>query len=156
MTQRVREVANRTGFSLDPFARVDSLSVGAQQRVEIAKALTRDASLLILDEPSAVLAPSEVDDLLRTLFRIPEIECNCPIWRKFFQHLASVGTHGDLDVEPPCGPEKIADPVRRGRDQQEQAWHHLTAAKTRPRPSSEGSIFGVGTAPRGPSRRRPA
>jgi simple sugar transport system ATP-binding protein len=67
MTARVREIAERTGFALDPFARVDSLPVGAQQRVEIAKALARDASLLILDEPTAVLAPSEVEDLLRWL-----------------------------------------------------------------------------------------
>ncbi|MEO5816611.1 MAG: ATP-binding cassette domain-containing protein [Gemmatimonadaceae bacterium] len=67
MTARVREIAQRTGFALDPFARVDSLPVGAQQRVEIAKAMGRDASLLILDEPTAVLAPAEVEDLLRWL-----------------------------------------------------------------------------------------
>jgi ABC-type uncharacterized transport system ATPase subunit len=67
MAARVHEIAHRTGFALDPAARVDSLPVGAQQRVEIAKALARDASLLILDEPTAVLAPSEVDDLLRWL-----------------------------------------------------------------------------------------
>jgi general nucleoside transport system ATP-binding protein len=67
MTARVHEIARRTGFTLDPAARIDSLPVGAQQRVEIAKALARDASLLILDEPTAVLAPSEVDDLLRWL-----------------------------------------------------------------------------------------
>jgi simple sugar transport system ATP-binding protein len=46
---------------------VDSLAIGAQQRVEIAKALARRASILILDEPTAVLAPTEVDDLLRWL-----------------------------------------------------------------------------------------
>ncbi|MEO8333339.1 MAG: ATP-binding cassette domain-containing protein [bacterium] len=67
MTARVREIAERTGFALDPFARADSLPVGAQQRVEIAKALARHASLLILDEPTAVLAPVEVEDLLRWL-----------------------------------------------------------------------------------------
>lgn len=67
MAARVNEIAERTGFALDPSARVDALPVGAQQRVEIAKALARDASLLILDEPTAVLAPSEVDDLLRWL-----------------------------------------------------------------------------------------
>ena len=67
MTERVHAIAERTGFALDPFARVDSLPVGAQQRVEIAKALARDAALLILDEPTAVLAPPEVDDLLRWL-----------------------------------------------------------------------------------------
>ncbi len=67
MAARVREISERTGFALDPLARVDSLSVGAQQRVEIAKALGRGASLLILDEPTSVLAPSEVDGLLRWL-----------------------------------------------------------------------------------------
>jgi simple sugar transport system ATP-binding protein len=67
MAARVYALVARTGFALDPLARVDSLPVGAQQRVEIAKALARDASLLILDEPTAVLAPSEVDDLLRWL-----------------------------------------------------------------------------------------
>jgi simple sugar transport system ATP-binding protein len=63
----VRNVAALTGFALDPAARVDSLPVGAQQRVEIAKALVRRATILVLDEPTAVLAPVEVDDLLRWL-----------------------------------------------------------------------------------------
>ena len=67
MAARVHEIAARTGFALDPDAHVESLSVGAQQRVEIAKALARDARLLILDEPTGVLAPSEIDDLLRWL-----------------------------------------------------------------------------------------
>jgi general nucleoside transport system ATP-binding protein len=67
MAARVEEIAERTGFQLHPHAHVDSLSVGAQQRVEIAKALVRHATLLILDEPTAVLAPSEIDDLLRWL-----------------------------------------------------------------------------------------
>ena len=67
MAARVHEIAEHTGFALDPTARVESLSVGAQQRVEIAKALVRNARLLILDEPTAVLAPPEIDDLLRWL-----------------------------------------------------------------------------------------
>ena len=67
LTARVREISHQTGFALDPNARVDALPVGAQQRVEIAKALTRNASLLILDEPTAVLAPREIVDLLRWL-----------------------------------------------------------------------------------------
>lgn len=61
---RVREVAARAGLSLDPDARVDTLSIGAQQRCEIVKALARDARLLILDEPTAVLAPEEARELL--------------------------------------------------------------------------------------------
>ena len=65
LAERVREIAARTGFALDPAARVETLPIGAQQRVEIAKALIRDASVLILDEPTAVLAPAETAELLR-------------------------------------------------------------------------------------------
>lgn len=61
---RVREVAARAGLSLDADARVDTLPVGAQQRCEIVKALARDIRLLILDEPTAVLAPDEARELL--------------------------------------------------------------------------------------------
>jgi simple sugar transport system ATP-binding protein len=64
---RVREVAALTGFALDPDARIEQLPIGAQQRVEIAKALVRRATVLVLDEPTAVLAPAEADDLLRWL-----------------------------------------------------------------------------------------
>ena len=67
MARRVEELTARTGFALDPRARIEDLSVGAQQRVEIAKALARNASVLILDEPTAVLAPAETEDLLRWL-----------------------------------------------------------------------------------------
>jgi general nucleoside transport system ATP-binding protein len=65
LAERVREIAERTGFALDPAARVETLPIGAQQRVEIAKALIRDARVLILDEPTAVLAPAETAELLR-------------------------------------------------------------------------------------------
>jgi simple sugar transport system ATP-binding protein len=64
---RVRRSSAETGLALDPDARVDTLPVEAQQRVEIVKALTRDARVLILDEPTAVLAPGPAADLLRWL-----------------------------------------------------------------------------------------
>ena len=55
--ERIRELGRRFGFEIDPDAKVGSLSVGWQQRVEILKALYRDARILVLDEPTAVLTP---------------------------------------------------------------------------------------------------
>ena len=66
---RVREICDLVGFSLDADSRAGDLSVGAQQRLEIVKALAHGARTLILDEPTAVLAPSEADDLLAMLRR---------------------------------------------------------------------------------------
>ncbi|RLP77502.1 ABC transporter ATP-binding protein [Mycetocola tolaasinivorans] len=65
--RRVREISDRFGFDLDPDARVQDLPVGAQQRVEIVKALSRDASVLVFDEPSAVLTPTETDELMQIM-----------------------------------------------------------------------------------------
>jgi ABC-type uncharacterized transport system ATPase subunit len=64
---RIAELARRHGLAVDPQARIDQLSVGQQQRVEILKALYRGAEILILDEPTAVLTPQEVDELLAIL-----------------------------------------------------------------------------------------
>ncbi len=62
--KRVREISDRFGFDIDPDALVEDLPVGAQQRVEIIKALARDAKVLVLDEPTAVLTPQETDELM--------------------------------------------------------------------------------------------
>ncbi len=64
---RLSELADRYGLKVDPRAQVWQLSVGERQRVEILKALYRNVSLLILDEPTAVLTPQEVEDLFRVL-----------------------------------------------------------------------------------------
>ncbi|MCC3272878.1 ABC transporter ATP-binding protein [Arthrobacter zhangbolii] len=61
---RIREISDKYGFDVDPDAVVEDLPVGVQQRVEIIKALIRDAEVLILDEPTAVLTPRETDELL--------------------------------------------------------------------------------------------
>ena len=62
--QHVRAVADRFGFEVDPDAIVGDLPVGVQQRVEIIKALSRDAKVLVFDEPTAVLTPQETDELM--------------------------------------------------------------------------------------------
>jgi simple sugar transport system ATP-binding protein len=61
---RVREISDRFGFNVDPDALVQDIPVGVQQRVEIIKALSRDAKVLVLDEPTAVLTPQETDELM--------------------------------------------------------------------------------------------
>ncbi|OKL53153.1 heme ABC transporter ATP-binding protein [Bowdeniella nasicola] len=69
---KVKELSDRFGFNIDPDAYIENLSVGAQQRVEIIKALSRDAEVLILDEPTAVLAPQETDELLEIMKELKE------------------------------------------------------------------------------------
>ncbi len=67
VSERIVELGDRYGLQIDPTATVWQLSVGQKQRVEIIKALYRNAELLILDEPTAVLTPQEVDQLFVTL-----------------------------------------------------------------------------------------
>lgn len=65
--ERIRAISEQYGLPVDPNALVADLDVGAQQRVEIIKALYRNADILILDEPTAVLTPQEADDLVRVM-----------------------------------------------------------------------------------------
>jgi simple sugar transport system ATP-binding protein len=65
--RQVRELSERYGLQVNPDAKIENLPVGVQQRVEIIKALLRDASVLILDEPTAVLTPGETEDLFRVM-----------------------------------------------------------------------------------------
>jgi len=60
----VKEISDRFGFEIDPDAKIQDLPVGAQQRVEIIKSLARNAKVLVLDEPTAVLTPQETDELM--------------------------------------------------------------------------------------------
>ncbi|MBN2229020.1 MAG: ABC transporter ATP-binding protein [Candidatus Thorarchaeota archaeon] len=65
--ERIKRIAEENGLNVDPYARIQDISVGLQQRVEIIKTLYRDADILILDEPTSVLTPQEVDELFVTL-----------------------------------------------------------------------------------------
>jgi len=64
---QIHELSQKFGLEVDPDAVVENLSVGLQQRVEILKALSHDAELLILDEPTAVLTPQEIDALMEIM-----------------------------------------------------------------------------------------
>ena len=64
---KIREIARQYGLDVDPDALVEDLGVGDRQRVEILKVLYRGARILILDEPTAVLVPQEVDELFGNL-----------------------------------------------------------------------------------------
>src|SRR5512145_1144205 len=68
--RRIIELGKRFGFEIDPDARVDTLPVGWQQRVEILKALYREARILVLDEPTAVLTPQETVEIFAVLRRL--------------------------------------------------------------------------------------
>ena len=65
--QRVEELSKQYGLNIDPYAKIQDISVGMQQRVEILKMLYRNANILIFDEPTAVLTPQEIADLLNIM-----------------------------------------------------------------------------------------
>ena len=65
---KLERLANEYGFALDPYAKIDELSVGERQRVEIVKCLIREPRLFVLDEPTAVLLP---DEIARAARRVP-------------------------------------------------------------------------------------
>jgi len=70
--QEIQELSESYGLQVDPRSIVEDIAVGVQQRVEILKALYRDARILVLDEPTAVLTPQEADDLFRIMHQLTE------------------------------------------------------------------------------------
>lgn len=65
--KRIKELSERYGLNVDPYAKIEDISVGMQQRVEILKMLYRNAEILIFDEPTAVLTPQEIQDLIKIM-----------------------------------------------------------------------------------------
>ncbi len=70
--QKIRDLQDQFGLKVDPTAMIWQLSVGEQQRVEILKTLYRGANILIMDEPTAVLAPQEIEELMNTMRSMTE------------------------------------------------------------------------------------
>lgn len=65
--KKIEELSKRYGLNVDPYAKIEDISVGMQQRVEILKMLYRDAEVLIFDEPTAVLTPNEIKELIKIM-----------------------------------------------------------------------------------------
>src|SRR5699024_9521953 len=70
--KEVKELSDKYGLYVDPDALIRDVSVGMQQRVEILKSLYRGADILILDEPTAVLTPQEIDELMEIMMNLAE------------------------------------------------------------------------------------
>lgn len=69
---KIGELSERYGLNIDPYAKIENVSVGMQQRVEILKMLYRDAEVLIFDEPTAVLTPQEIGELMKIMRSLVE------------------------------------------------------------------------------------
>ena len=142
--ERVRELSERFGLAVRPEARIDSISVGMQQRVEILKALYRGAEILILDEPTAVLTPQEAEELF-AIVRSLQAEGKSIIFisHKLNEVLADRGP----DHDPPlreAGRDRSA-----GRGHQESLARMMVGREVAP-PRGEAA----GAARRGPALRR--
>ncbi|TLG74233.1 ABC transporter ATP-binding protein [Culicoidibacter larvae] len=68
--KKIAEISKQYGLDVDPHAKIEDISVGMQQRVEILKMLYRDADILIFDEPTAVLTPQEIEELINIMKRL--------------------------------------------------------------------------------------
>ena len=70
--KKVAEISKFYGLNVDPYAKIEDISVGMQQRVEILKTLYRGAEILIFDEPTASLTPQEIDELIGIMKKLIE------------------------------------------------------------------------------------
>ena len=89
----VEEISKRYGLAIDPMAKVDDISVGMQQRVEILKALYRGADMLILDEPTAVLTPQEIEDLIKIIRNLTKEGLSVIIITQKLKEIKAIADH---------------------------------------------------------------
>ena len=87
--EKVRQISEQYGLAVDPDAKIEDISVGMQQRVEILKTLYRGADILIFDEPSAVLTPQEIKELIQIMNRL---DCGREI--DYLDYPQTEGNHG--------------------------------------------------------------
>ena len=133
---RVRTIAARFGFEVDPDAVVEDLPVGVQQRVELIKALSRDAKILVFDEPTAVLTPQETDELMQIMRQLRDDGCAIAFITHKLREVRAVADrisiirHGKIvgEVEPTAGNAEMAS-LMVGRAVQ------LTVEKQKARPA---------------------
>ncbi len=112
--RRVEEISARFGFDVDPDATVEELPVGVQQRVEIIKALARDAKVLILDEPTAVLTPQETDELISIMRQLKEAKHLHPLHHAQAARGEGSGGHHHRHPQGRSGRLRAAQRVRDG------------------------------------------
>ncbi|HEX4365519.1 MAG TPA: ATP-binding cassette domain-containing protein, partial [Rhodopila sp.] len=93
---RVTRLSEEYGLAVAPFARIDALSVGERQRVEIIKCLMRDPRLLVLDEPTAVLLPAEIESLIGVCRRVAARGCGVMLVTHKLAEIKSVATRATV------------------------------------------------------------
>ena len=158
--EEIAQVARRAGLALDVDAPVETLGVGAQQRVEIVKQLWRGAKVLILDEPTAVLGPSEADQLVGTVRRLAgEGRSIVFISHKLREVLRvadriAVLRRGRLVLERPAAGAQLGlltEAIMGGTDEGAAAAARALLGVAVP----DGQLGGRGSAPEGPRAPRP-
>ena len=109
LADRVTEVSDAYGLPLDPRREVHTLSVGERQRIEIVRCLLQDPRLLIMDEPTSVLTPQEVDRLFETLRQLASEGCSILYISHKLQEIKALCDHATIlrggKVVAECDPD---------------------------------------------------
>lgn len=155
--RRVSQLAQTYGLATDPYARVQDLSVGERQRVEIIKCLMRDPKLVVLDEPTAVLLPAEIDDLLAVCVRMVSKGCSVVLVTHKLAEIRKIAhrvtvLRGGRVVARSSNPSADMDDLVRAMIQRDLIGlrarpDECAGAKKEPSPSEQGIQAGLGSGP---------